>query len=98
MSFCPEDAGLKRAKTEDILSTGDLRAEANRFVTVLSGKNFPACVDFTCLNAGTILCIAGKCSDLKAGAEMSREAMESGRALAKLHEWAAVQGTCEPSI
>ncbi len=92
LTFCPEDAGLKRLKTADILSSGNIHFEADRFVKVLAGQDFPACIDFTCLNAGAILYTAGKCEDLKKGACLSREIIESGLATKKLQEWASVQG------
>jgi anthranilate phosphoribosyltransferase len=91
ITFAPEDAGLQRSKKEDILSTGNIRNEADRFMQVLSGKKYSACIDFTCLNAGAILYTAGECKDLKTGVERSREIIESGRAIQKLQEWAAVQ-------
>jgi anthranilate phosphoribosyltransferase len=91
ISFAPEDAGLKRSKTADILSTGNLKTEAERFMKVLSGRDYTACIDFTCLNAGAILYTAGKCADLKTGVAMSQEAIGTGRAAEKLQEWAAAQ-------
>jgi anthranilate phosphoribosyltransferase len=97
ITFSPEDVGLKRARTSDILSTGNLADEADRFLKVLSGTHFSACIDFTCLNAGAILYTAGKCSDLKTGVDMSRETLETGRAFQKLQEWRAEQGR-DPQI
>jgi anthranilate phosphoribosyltransferase len=92
MSFAPEDAGLKRGRTEDILSTKNLQTESARFIKVLSGEGFPTCIDFTCLNAGAILYTAGKCGDLKTGVSLCREAIESGRAMEKLQQWRVTQG------
>jgi anthranilate phosphoribosyltransferase len=92
ISIAPEDAGLKRAHTEDIVSTKNLKAEADRFLKVLSGEGFSACVDFTCLNAGAILYTAGKCANIKVGATLCRETIESGRAIQKLKEWKTIQG------
>jgi anthranilate phosphoribosyltransferase len=91
-SIQPEDAGIKRCALEDILSTGSIRTEAHRFVEVLSGSSHKACIDFTCLNAGAILYVAGKSPDLKIGVEMSRETIMTGGAIDKLKEWLAVQG------
>lgn len=92
ITIAPEDAGLKRAHTESILSTQNLQTEADRFIKVLSGEGFPACIDFTCLNAGAILYTAGKCTDLKTGVARCKETIESGRAIQKLREWRAAQG------
>jgi anthranilate phosphoribosyltransferase len=93
LSINPEDVGLKRVSVEDIRSTGDLKEESKRFIDVLSGCGYGACVDFTCLNAGAILYIAGKCSDLTQGIYLSRQAIETGSATAKLREWVAIQGS-----
>jgi anthranilate phosphoribosyltransferase len=92
ISITPEEAGLKRAHSEDIASTQNLQTEAARFLKVLSGEGFPACIDFTCLNAGAILYIAGKCADIKSGVTLCRETIESGRASQKLQEWRTFQG------
>ncbi|PKN18084.1 MAG: anthranilate phosphoribosyltransferase [Deltaproteobacteria bacterium HGW-Deltaproteobacteria-6] len=88
----PGDAGIKKCALEDILATGSIRTEARRFVEVVSGRSHQPCIDFTCLNAGAILYVAGKAADLKNGVEMSRETIMTGRALSKLKEWRAVQG------
>lgn len=91
LSMAPEDAGLPRSRVEDIVSTRNLQTETQRFLKVLSGQGYRACIDFTCLNAAAILYNAGKCPDLKAGAALSREILESGRAIEKLQAWKAVQ-------
>jgi anthranilate phosphoribosyltransferase len=87
----PEDVGLKAATLGEIAPTGDLEKEAERFVRVLSGKDASPCADFTCLNAGAILYVAGVCDDLKKGVEESRQTIESGRAIEKLRNWVAAQ-------
>jgi anthranilate phosphoribosyltransferase len=89
----PEDAGLKPSSFEKVSAIGDAAREAVRFVQVLAGKNHEACIDFTCLNAGAILHTAGICAGIKKGVEMSREAIESGRAIEKLKQWASCQDT-----
>jgi len=93
--FAPEDAGLRRVRASEIASTGSLQSEAERFLSVLSGRGPGACVDFTCLNAAAILYVAGRCRDLRQGIEISRETIETGRALAKFEEWRCVQGRRE---
>ncbi len=90
-TICPEDLGLIRKPFEEIASMGDPSKEALRFMQVLSGKGHPACIDFTCLNAGAILYTAGKCDSLKKGVELSREIIEDNRAVEKLRQWTAVQ-------
>lgn len=87
----PEDVGLKAAALEEIAPTGDLVKEVERFVRVLSGKDAGPCTDFTCLNAGAILYVAGACDDLKKGVEKCRETIGNGRAVEKLGSWVAAQ-------
>lgn len=87
----PEDAGLRRSRSEEIVPTGDLRQEALRFLQVLGGRGHDGCIDFTCLNAAAILTVAGRCDDIRTGVEMSRDAIDSGRSLAKLKQWVMTQ-------
>lgn len=89
--LAPEEAGLKRVEIEEISYTGDMKIEISRFLKVLAGKGYPACVAFTCLNAGAILYVAGKCATLKEGVERSKELIERGLALEKLHRWVSIQ-------
>ncbi len=96
-TICPEDIGLQRKPFEEIASLGDPSKEAFRFLKVLSGKEHQACVDFTCLNAGAILYTAGKCDSLQKGVELSREIIESNRAIEKLRQWAMVQDSSSAS-
>jgi anthranilate phosphoribosyltransferase len=87
----PEELGIKRIPFEQIAFSGSLEAEAVRFLQVLSGKGHQGCIDFTCLNAGAILYVAGKCHNPADGIEISRDALGSGRALAKLRQWVTLQ-------
>lgn len=89
----PEDVGICRAPFEKIASSGSVYDESVRFVEVLAGKGHKACVDFTCLNSGAILAIAGKCRDIKEGVEMSRSAIEDGKATEKLRHWVSCQNS-----
>ncbi len=89
--LAPEDVGIKRADYSSIAATGDVRKEAVRFLKVISGTGHPECIDMTCLNAGAVLYLVGKAGDIRMGVEMSREIMETGKALAKLSRWVTVQ-------
>ncbi len=89
----PQDVGLKTASFEEIATTGDLEEESSRFIKVLAGNNYSACVDFTCFNAGAILYVADRVESIKAGLECSREAIENGSALNKLKAWVASQNS-----
>jgi len=90
-TLMPEDVGLRRWRYEEISATGDLPRERQRFVQVLAGAEHPACIDFTCLNAGAILYVGGICGDLPSSVARSREAIESGAAIEKLTRWVSCQ-------
>jgi len=93
LSIVPEDVGIKRSNYEEIAPTGEIGKEAGRFISVIAGVGPAACIDFTCLNAGAILYLAGVSGSIKKGVELSRETVGSGKALAKLAEWIRVQNT-----
>ena len=89
--LAPEDVGLRRVHYSTIAAIGDLRKEAVRFMQVISGTGHPECVDMACLNAGAVLYLVGEAEDIRAGVEMSRETIHSGKALAKLSRWVSTQ-------
>lgn len=90
-SFMPEHAGIKTFRFDEIAFSGTIEEESRKFLSVLSGKGYEACVSFVSLNAGAILYVAGKCNSLKEGAQMSLDAMSSGLAIKKLRQWVSVQ-------
>ena len=78
----PEDAGLERAKLDDL--KGGLPADnAAAVKALLDGKPSPF-REIVRLNAGAALVIAGKAKDLKAGAALAAEAIDNGKAKACL--------------
>ena len=87
----PEDVGLNTVRFEKIAATGDLLEESKRFVKVIAGVEPEACIDFTCLNAGAILMVAGMTDNWQDAIERSREAVMSGNALRKLRSWVTTQ-------
>jgi anthranilate phosphoribosyltransferase len=89
----PEDVGLSCMSFAEIASMGDIGKESQRFIKVLSGRGHDACINFTSLNAGAILYIAGVCDNLRKGVEVSRQTIENGQVIAKLRDWVAVQNT-----
>jgi len=89
--LAPEDVGIRRADYSSIAATGDINKEAARFMKVISGTGHSECIDITCLNAGAILYLVGEADDLRAGVELSRDLIESGKALAKLSRWVTLQ-------
>lgn len=84
----PEDAGLKRAKSED-LKGGDVAANAAALRTLLHGRG-GAYRDIVTLNAGAALLIAGKVADLKDGVAMALDGIMSGRAKKALDTLVAI--------
>ncbi len=94
-TLAPEDVGLKRTRYETIAAFGNVQKESVRFLQVIAGTGYPECRDLTCFNSGAILYLIGKVQDIRTGVAMSREAIESGRALAKLSEWVLAQADSE---
>jgi len=74
----PEDAGLPRASIDDIRGR-DPQYNANALIEALSGVE-NAYRNAVVYNAAAGLLIAGKAADLKEGAIMAKEAIDSGRA------------------
>ncbi|HEY1837201.1 MAG TPA: anthranilate phosphoribosyltransferase [Rhizomicrobium sp.] len=74
----PEDVGLPRA-TLSALAGGDAKQNADAIRTLLSGTK-GAFRDITVLNAAAALVVADKADDLKAGAALAAEAIDSGKA------------------
>ncbi len=84
----PEDAGLKRARLDDL--KGGLPADNAAAVTALLDGKPGAFRDIVLLNAGAALVIAGKAPDLKAGAALAATSIDSGKAKACLERLVAV--------
>jgi len=89
----PEEVGINTGRYEELAAMSNLRDEAVRFVQVLAGVGHKVCIDFTCLNAGAILYLAGKCDNLQQGVEISRDTIERKLALDKLQQWVSIQGS-----
>ncbi|MBN2364977.1 MAG: anthranilate phosphoribosyltransferase, partial [Calditrichaeota bacterium] len=80
----PEEVGLKRRPIESIRG-GDASLNKKITLDILRGeKGGPR--DVSILNAAAGLKVSGLVSDLTAGVEKASEAIDSGRALAKLNE------------
>lgn len=88
----PEEMGLKRSIYPAVAATGDVRQEALRFLQVIAGTRHPECIDLVCANAGAILYVAGRASDLPSGVSAGRELINSGLALEKMCQWIVAQG------
>jgi anthranilate phosphoribosyltransferase len=84
----PEAAGLSRASPAD-LKGNDAATNAAAITDLLAGKKGPY-RDIVLLNSAAALLIAGKASDLKAGAALAAEAIDSGKAKATLAQFVAI--------
>ncbi|MDX5361805.1 MAG: anthranilate phosphoribosyltransferase [Alphaproteobacteria bacterium] len=84
----PEDAGLSRAAAAD-LRGGDAEVNARALKAVLDGAK-DAYRDIVLLNAAATLIVADKAADLKTGAAMAADAVDSGKARAVLDRLVAV--------
>ncbi len=90
-TITPEDAGLPRAKLADLQISGAEDAQA-KFARALSPEPSPE-KDIVLLNAAAGLVVSGAAPDLPAGVSAAREAIDSGKAAAKLRELAALSQT-----
>lgn len=84
----PEDAGLPRGKLDDLLG-GDPEHNAEALRGVLNGEPSPY-RDIVLLNAAAALIVADKVPDLRAGARIAAEVIDSGHARATLDRLVAV--------
>ncbi|MTH76359.1 anthranilate phosphoribosyltransferase [Paracoccus aestuariivivens] len=89
----PEDAGLAVHPFEAIMG-GDPSQNAAALRGLLAGDK-GAYRDAVLLNAAAALLIAGKAADLREGADMARESIDSGNAKVKLEALAAQVGAPE---
>ncbi|MDP8243726.1 MAG: anthranilate phosphoribosyltransferase [Candidatus Hinthialibacter antarcticus] len=79
----PQDAGLEPCAIEDLLG-GDAEQNAVLAMAILKNEDSGAKRDAALLNAGAVLTIAGKASEIKAGVALARESLQSGAAYKKL--------------
>ncbi|MCG8512044.1 MAG: anthranilate phosphoribosyltransferase, partial [Rhodospirillales bacterium] len=84
----PSDAGIAEAKPED-LSGGNAEDNAAGMRAVLGGVS-GALRDVTIFNAAAALLVAGKAADLRQGADMAADSIDSGRAKAALEALVAI--------
>lgn len=82
IEIAPEDAGVKRA-TLDKLKGADAAHNAEAIIKVLGGEK-NAFRDIVVLNSAAALIVAGRAKDLKDGAKLAAESIDSGKAAAAL--------------
>ena len=71
---------------EDELMGGNGADNAALAMEVLQGGGRKTIKEAVCLNSGAVLYLSGKAKSIKEGYDMAREAVESGKVLAKLQE------------
>jgi anthranilate phosphoribosyltransferase len=91
----PEDAGLPTARP-DQLKGGDAEANAKALRDLLAGAKGPY-RDIVLMNAAAALIVAGKANDLRAGAEMAAEMIDSGAAARVLGRLVEITNTPLPA-
>jgi anthranilate phosphoribosyltransferase len=91
-AFIPEEAGLQRAGAETVRGGGPAE-NAGLVMKVLQGEKGPY-HDVSVLNAAAALYISGMAENLRAGVALSRQAIDSGAALAKLEELRSFTERC----
>jgi len=82
--IAPEDYGLPLASMEE-LSGGSVEENAEMLREVLSGSTGPR-RDVVLLNSGAALYVAGRAESIGDGLALAARTIDSGRALARLHE------------
>ena len=90
----PEDAGIARAKPEDLLGA-DPETNAAALKGVLQGEP-GAFRDIVLYNSAAALMIADKVGDLKAGVAMAMDALDSGNAQQHLDKLVAITNQPPP--
>lgn len=84
----PEDAGLKRATLDD-LKGGDATSNAHAIRALLDGERGPF-RDIVILSGAAAMVVADRASDLREGAELAAEAIDSGAARHALETMVAI--------
>jgi anthranilate phosphoribosyltransferase len=82
----PEDFGIKRSKPAD-LAGGDAKANAAIALDILNGRRGPM-RDIVALNAACGIYAGGRAASIKEGLEKAVEAIDSGKAMGRLNEYA----------
>ena len=90
----PEDAGLPVCRPDD-LKGGDPEENAAVMRALLAGEAGPI-RDFVLINAGAALIVAGRAGDLKEGAALAAESIDSGKARAALDKLVAISNEPPP--
>jgi len=89
----PEDFGLKRARKKAIEASTPMESTKTT-IQILAGhtKRFDSKRDIVVANAAAALVVGGKTDDLKEGAALARESIDSGSAYEKLRSLIELSG------
>jgi anthranilate phosphoribosyltransferase len=79
LQITPEDAGIERAPLK-VVTGGDVEENARRLKALLAGRTSGPEQDIVALNTAALLMTAGKAPTLREGADLARDALQSGRA------------------
>jgi anthranilate phosphoribosyltransferase len=93
----PEELGLKRARAEELAPAESPQEEAVRLVRLLSGGDNGGRLEAVCVNAAPMFLLTGRVGEFKAGVDLAREVVFTGKGLAKLEEWVSCQNR-EPEV
>ena len=88
----PEEIGLKRGKTEEVLAMSSHIKNAKVTVKILSGADRSSRRDLILLNAASILYVADEVKDIKDGYELARQSIDEGKAVEKLRSLVMLSG------
>lgn len=86
-TITPEEAGLKTCKKEELLG-GTPQENAAITRAILAGEEKGAKRDAAVINAAAALFVAGKANSLREAVKLAQETIDSGKALAKLEQFA----------
>lgn len=82
----PEDFGLKKAKTEDLVG-GSVAENARILIRVLKGEDQGPRRDIVLLNSAAGIVVGNEAESLEEGVEIARDILDNGRAYDKLDEF-----------
>ncbi len=92
----PEEYGFKRAAPSDVVG-GNAKENADIVRSILDGEEGPK-QDMVLLNASAAFVAAGLCDNFKAGINIARDSIGSGKAREKLHKLVEITQSCKPFI
>jgi anthranilate phosphoribosyltransferase len=88
----PEDVGIKKGRTIEIIARESHTENAKTIAKVLAGKDTSSRRDIILLNAASILALSDVCKDLRDGYELAKQAVNNGHAFDKLKQLVKMTG------